>query len=48
VCRAGVAELLDAHPSTEPVRLGVELRFPDGWEAHHAVLHELGRHRVEV
>ncbi|MFJ4696549.1 MULTISPECIES: AAA domain-containing protein [unclassified Streptomyces] len=48
VCRAGVAELLDAHPSTEPVRLGVELRFPDGWEAHHAVLARLGEHRVGV
>ncbi|MEV6791575.1 AAA domain-containing protein, partial [Streptomyces sp. NPDC051320] len=33
VCRAGVAELLDEHPSTEPVRLGVTVKFPDGWEA---------------
>ncbi|WP_399090645.1 AAA domain-containing protein [Streptomyces sp. BBFR2] len=46
VCRAGVAELLDEHPSTEPVQLGVTVRFPDGWEAHHAVLARLAEHRV--
>ncbi|MFC0598865.1 AAA domain-containing protein [Streptomyces palmae] len=46
VCRAGVAELLDEHPSTEPVQLGVAVRFPDGWEAHHAVLAHLAEHRV--
>ncbi|MFY1678586.1 AAA domain-containing protein [Streptomyces sp. WMMC905] len=46
VCRAGVDDLLDGHPSTEPVRLGVVVRFPDGWEANHAVLAHLARHRV--
>lgn len=46
VCRAGVADLLDEHPSTEPVQLGVEVRFPDGWEANHAVLAKLAEHRV--
>ncbi|MFF6780190.1 AAA domain-containing protein [Streptomyces sp. NPDC012510] len=46
VCRAGVPELLDDHPSTEPVQLGVTVQFPDGWEANHAVLAELGEHRV--
>ncbi|MCW2872818.1 AAA domain-containing protein [Actinacidiphila oryziradicis] len=46
VCRAGVAELLDEHPSTEPVRLGVTVKFPDGWEANHAVLAHLAEHRV--
>ncbi len=46
VCRAGVAELLDEHPSAEPVRLGVEVRFPDGWEANHAVLAHLADHAV--
>ncbi|WP_461028056.1 AAA domain-containing protein, partial [Streptomyces sparsus] len=46
VCRAGVPELLDEHPSTEPVQLGVTVRFPDGWEAHQAVLAELAEHRV--
>jgi hypothetical protein len=38
VTRAGIAELLDAHPSTEPVHLNVPLKFPDGWEAHQTVL----------
>ncbi|MFF5427294.1 MULTISPECIES: AAA domain-containing protein [unclassified Streptomyces] len=46
VCRAGVAELLDEHPSTEPVQLGVTVKFPDGWEANHAVLSHLAEHRV--
>ncbi|MGW4743821.1 AAA family ATPase [Streptomyces sp. NPDC004290] len=46
VCRAGVAELLDEHPSTDPVRLGVAVSFPDGWEANHAVLSHLEEHRV--
>ncbi|MFC8170454.1 AAA domain-containing protein [Streptomyces sp. NPDC057242] len=46
VCRAGVADLLDEHPSTEPVQLGVAVSFPDGWEANHAVLSHLEEHRV--
>ncbi|WP_328538619.1 AAA family ATPase [Streptomyces sp. NBC_00344] len=46
VCREGVTELLDEHPSTEPVRLGVTVKFPDGWEANHAVLAHLAEHRV--
>ncbi|MFD5078316.1 AAA domain-containing protein [Streptomyces sp. NPDC058371] len=46
VCRAGVADLLDDHPSTEPVQLGVTVKFPDGWEANHAVLAQLAEHRV--
>ncbi|WP_309057690.1 AAA domain-containing protein [Streptomyces sp.] len=46
VCRAGVAELLDEHPSTEPVQLGVTVKFPDGWEANHAVLSHLAEHRI--
>ncbi|WP_030989416.1 AAA domain-containing protein [Streptomyces sp. NRRL S-1813] len=46
VSRAGVADLLDEHPSTEPVRLGVTVKFPDGWEANHAVLAHLAEHRV--
>ncbi|MGP3923549.1 AAA family ATPase [Streptomyces sp. 8N616] len=46
VCRAGVAELLDEHPSTEPVQLGVTVKFPDGWEANHAVFSHLAEHRV--
>ncbi|MGW2203949.1 AAA domain-containing protein [Streptomyces sp. NPDC001774] len=47
VCRAGVADLLDDHPSTEPVQLGVTVKFPDGWEANHAVLSHLTEHRVQ-
>ncbi|WP_367042150.1 AAA domain-containing protein [Streptomyces sp. Je 1-332] len=46
ICRAGVSELLDDHPSTEPVQLGVTVKFPDGWEANHAVLARLAEHRV--
>lgn len=46
VCREGVSELLDDHPSTEPVQLGVTVKFPDGWEANHAVLAHLSEHRV--
>ncbi|GAA5077551.1 hypothetical protein HNP84_004055 [Thermocatellispora tengchongensis] len=46
VARAGIAELLDAHPSAEPVQLGVPVKFPDGWEANQAVLTHLARHRV--
>ncbi|WP_369214761.1 AAA domain-containing protein [Streptomyces flavofungini] len=46
ICRAGVDTLLDDHPSTEPVQLGVTVKFPDGWEANHAVLARLAEHRV--
>ncbi|MEU1475862.1 AAA domain-containing protein [Streptomyces sp. NPDC005760] len=46
VCRAGVTDLLDDYPSTEPVQLGTLVKFPDGWEANHAVLARLAEHRV--
>ena len=46
VCRAGVSDLLDDYPSTEPVQLGTLVKFPDGWEANHAVLSHLAEHRV--
>ncbi|WP_440099358.1 AAA family ATPase [Streptosporangium sp. H16] len=46
VARAGIPELLDAHPSSEPVQLGVPVKFPDGWEANQAVLAHLSKHRV--
>ncbi|MGW6914643.1 AAA domain-containing protein [Kitasatospora sp. NPDC054939] len=48
VARAGIAELLDEHPSTEPVQLGVTVKFPDGWEANHQVLDHLAGHRVRL
>jgi hypothetical protein len=41
VARAGIAELLDAHPSTEPVHPNVPVRFPDGWEANQSMLAHL-------
>jgi hypothetical protein len=46
VCREGVSDLLDDYPSTEPVQLGTLVKFPDGWEANHAVLARLAEHRV--
>ena len=48
VARAGIPELLDAHPSTEPVHLNVPAKFPDGWEANQAVMAHLARHRVRA
>ncbi|WBB64636.1 AAA family ATPase [Streptomyces sp. WMMC500] len=48
VCRAGVPELLDEHPSAEGVQLGAVVKFPDGWEAHQAVLAHLADHRVRA
>jgi hypothetical protein len=46
VARAGIPELLDAHPSAEPVHLGVPVKFPDGWEAHQSFMAHLAKHRV--
>ncbi|GAB1335797.1 AAA family ATPase [Streptomyces sp. E-15] len=46
VCRAGVPALLDDYPATEPVQLGTLVKFPDGWEANHAVLAHLTEHKV--
>ncbi|MEU4270369.1 AAA family ATPase [Streptomyces sp. NPDC026092] len=46
VCRAGVADLLDDHPSTEPVQLGVTVKFPDGWEAMMSTWDFWSNHRV--
>ncbi|MFC0005612.1 AAA domain-containing protein [Micromonospora siamensis] len=49
VARAGIGELLDAHPSTETVHLDVPVKFPDGWEANHAMLAAWqDHHRVAV
>jgi hypothetical protein len=48
VARAGIAELLDAHPSAEPVHLNVPVKFPDGWEANQAVLAHLAKVRVQA
>jgi AAA domain len=43
VARAGISDLLDAHPHTDPVYLNVPVRFPDGWEAHQTILEHLAR-----
>jgi hypothetical protein len=48
VARAGIPELLDAHPSTEPVHLNVPAKFPDGWEANQSVMAHLSRHKVRA
>lgn len=46
VARAGIPELLDAHPSTERVHLDVPVKFPDGWAANQTMLTHLAAHRV--
>ncbi|MET7392444.1 AAA family ATPase [Dactylosporangium sp. NPDC005572] len=46
VARAGISELLDAHPSTGRMYLNEVVKFPDGWEANQAVMSHLERHRV--
>jgi len=46
VGRAGIRELLDAHPSSEPVHLHEPVKFPDGWAANQTVMSHLSAHRV--
>jgi AAA domain len=48
VARAGIPELLDAYPSTEPVHLNVPAKFPDGWEANQAVMAHLSEYKVRA
>jgi hypothetical protein len=48
VARAGIADILDAHPSDEPIHLGVRAKFPDGWEANHTLLAHLANHRIST
>jgi hypothetical protein len=48
VARAGIRELLDAHPSSEPVHLGEPVKFPDGWAANQTVMAHLEVHRVRA
>jgi hypothetical protein len=48
VARAGIPDLLDAHPSTEGVHLHTVVKFPDGWEANHAVMAHLRAHRISA
>lgn len=46
VAREGIGDLLDSHPSTDPVHLSVPAKFPDGWEANQVVMDKLSRHHV--
>lgn len=46
VARAGIADLLDQHPSSPRVQLNVPIKFPDGWAANQAILAHLDQHRV--
>ena len=48
VARAGIPELLDAHPSTEPVHLNAPVNFPDGWEANQSLLAHLQYWKVRA
>ncbi|MGH3261143.1 MAG: AAA domain-containing protein, partial [Trebonia sp.] len=48
VARAGIPEMLDAHPSTEPVHLNVPAKFPDGWEAHQSLMAHLSQFKVRA
>jgi hypothetical protein len=48
VARAGIPELLDAHPSAEPVHLNVPVKFPDGWEAQQSLMAHLHKYRVRA
>jgi hypothetical protein len=48
VARAGIPELLDAHPSGEPVHLNVPVKFPDGWEAQQSLMAHLHEYRVRA
>ena len=48
VARPGIPELLDAHPSTEPVHLNVPVKFPDGWAANQAVMARLQQWKVRA
>jgi hypothetical protein len=46
VARAGIRELLDAHPSDEPLHLHEPVKFPDGWAANQTVMSHLEQHRI--
>ena len=46
VARDGIPDLLDAHPSADPVPFNTQPRFPNGWEANQALLEHLGAHRI--
>lgn len=41
VGRAGISDVLDAHPGTTPVWIGAPIPVPDGWEANEVVMERL-------
>lgn len=47
VGRAGAARLLEEFPDSDPVFLDEPEKFPDGWEANHAVLQHLALHQAD-
>ncbi|MEU5980083.1 AAA family ATPase [Streptomyces sp. NPDC047315] len=47
VTRAGIFELLDAHPSNDPVH-PTPAKTPDGWGAHHTLLAHLAQHTIHA
>jgi hypothetical protein len=46
VSRAGVPELLDAHPMAAPIWLGAPIPVPDGWEANQQVIAALEEYKI--
>ncbi len=48
VGRAGIADVLDAHPGAMPVWLGARIAVPDGWEANQVVLERLQAVKVPL
>ncbi|MFE2996870.1 AAA domain-containing protein [Nocardia sp. NPDC059246] len=44
VARKGIVDLLDSHPSTEPIHLSVPAKFPDGWQANQIIMAKLAEH----
>ena len=46
VGRAGAKQLLEEFPDSDPVFLDEPEKFPDGWQANHAVLEHLAAFRV--
>ena len=46
VGRAGASRLLEDFPDSDPLFLDEPEKFPDGWQANHAVLEHLAKHRI--
>lgn len=47
VGRAGIADVLDAHPGDTPIWIGAPIPVPDGWEANQIVIERLAGHRCQ-